>query len=65
MSNPEELFPLSIGREAIPHVHRLIHREDSEQILIYTDGACLDNGRTNPKAGWAFVFDPESDMGIV
>lgn len=22
------------------------------------DGACLNNGRSNPKAGWAFVYSP-------
>lgn len=24
-------------------------------LLLFTDGACLNNGQANPKAGWAFV----------
>ncbi|RCI14562.1 hypothetical protein L249_6877 [Ophiocordyceps polyrhachis-furcata BCC 54312] len=27
---------------------------DDGKVLIYTDGACLNNGQPNPKAGWAF-----------
>ena len=26
-------------------------------MLVFTDGACLNNGRPNSKAGWAFVVD--------
>jgi ribonuclease HI len=28
--------------------------------LIYTDGACLDNGQQNPRAGCGFVFRPST-----
>jgi ribonuclease HI len=31
-------------------------------MLIYTDGACLNNGQVDPKAGWAFVFKPTVDQ---
>jgi ribonuclease HI len=37
---------------------RYIHRTDSRKCLILTDGACLDNGKANPRAGWAFVDGP-------
>ncbi|KAF4465904.1 RNase H domain [Fusarium albosuccineum] len=59
-STPNTLFPLGLGLQAIPPVARFIRRDDPEQFLIYTDGACLNNGQANPKAGWACVFRPES-----
>ena len=37
---------------------RYICRDDPGIVLIYTDGACLDNGKSNPRAGWAFVHGP-------
>lgn len=57
---PYSLFPLGISRQAIPTVTRFIRRDDPEQFLMYTDGACLNNGQANPKAGWACVFRPAS-----
>ncbi|PYI04109.1 ribonuclease H-like protein [Aspergillus sclerotiicarbonarius CBS 121057] len=43
-------------------IHRFIGAIDSAQFLVYADGACFDNGRDKPKAGWAFVFkDSTSD----
>ncbi|PCD21527.1 hypothetical protein AU210_016487 [Fusarium oxysporum f. sp. radicis-cucumerinum] len=54
------LFPAGISREAIPNVTRFIHRDDPKALLIYTDGACLNNGQANPRAGWAFVFRPQT-----
>lgn len=33
---------------------RYILPSDHSKGLILTDGACLDNGHENPKAGWAF-----------
>jgi ribonuclease HI len=32
----------------------------TEEMLIYTDGACLNNGQADPKAGCAFVFVPKT-----
>ncbi|KAJ3537251.1 hypothetical protein NM208_g6393 [Fusarium decemcellulare] len=58
-STPSALFPPGVGRRAIPNVYRFICCNDQEQVLIYADGACLDNGQANPKAGWAFYFKPE------
>lgn len=62
-STPQELFPPTVSRRrARPHVLRFLHRDDLGQMLIYTDGACLNNGQANPKAGWAFVFRPTDDQ---
>lgn len=30
-----------------------------DEVLIYTDGACLDNGSVSARGGCAFVFQPE------
>lgn len=38
--------------------HRFIRKSDPREILIYTDGACLRNGQSNPQAGFAFVYRP-------
>ncbi|KAK6066462.1 methyltransferase domain-containing protein [Seiridium cupressi] len=35
-----------------------VHRTDPQKILIFTDGACLNNGQPNPRAGWGFVYGP-------
>ncbi|KAJ5164616.1 uncharacterized protein N7500_006446 [Penicillium coprophilum] len=53
---PESLFPLGRSEMASPPVYRFIHRNDNNQFLIYTDGACLDNGGVNPRAGCSFVY---------
>ncbi|KAF2468331.1 ribonuclease H-like protein [Lindgomyces ingoldianus] len=42
---------------------RYVHREDSSKGLIFTDGACLDNGKSNPRAGWGFVAGPPELIG--
>lgn len=44
--------------ETSSHSPRYVRRSNWREMLIYTDGACLNNGRNNPQAGWAFVFHP-------
>ncbi|KAI0893392.1 putative ribonuclease H1 [Annulohypoxylon nitens] len=43
-----------------PRVHtpRIICRNDPRSILISTDGACLNNDQSFPKAGWGFAYGP-------
>ncbi|KAI6777840.1 uncharacterized protein J7T54_000549 [Emericellopsis cladophorae] len=31
----------------------MTHRDDPSIGIIFTDGACLNNGQIDPKAGWA------------
>ncbi|RDA87548.1 hypothetical protein CP532_3951 [Ophiocordyceps camponoti-leonardi (nom. inval.)] len=42
---------------------RQTFRSDGGKAIIYTDGACLNNGQANPKAGWAFWhgFNPSGE----
>jgi ribonuclease HI len=51
-STPQTLFPATDVSYNMPHRRFLRGKE----MLIYTDGACLNNGQSNPQAGWAFVF---------
>ncbi|KAJ5953341.1 ribonuclease H-like domain-containing protein [Penicillium verhagenii] len=37
---------------------RFVNRTNSNQMLIYTDGSCFNNGHANPSAGCAFVYGP-------
>ncbi|KPM34918.1 hypothetical protein AK830_g11651 [Neonectria ditissima] len=66
-SLPCHLFPgsLMMSLQACPPVTRFMRRDDQTQFLIYTDGSCLGNGHTAPKAGWAFVFKPGTTGGVV
>ncbi|KAK4207590.1 RNase H domain protein [Rhypophila decipiens] len=48
---PQELFS---GRRKIMLVTRYVLPHDARTGLIFADGACLDNGQANPRAGWAF-----------
>ncbi|KAI0517464.1 ribonuclease H-like protein [Xylaria bambusicola] len=52
---PTELF---LGKATYARLTRYIHRSDPRCILIFTDGACLNNGKANPRAGWALVHGP-------
>ncbi|KAF5026350.1 hypothetical protein F66182_1558 [Fusarium sp. NRRL 66182] len=61
-ARPDTLFPVGISHDATPKVTRFIHRNDPKTMLIYTDGCCLNNGQADPKAGWAFVFRPQTSF---
>ncbi|KAL7627954.1 hypothetical protein AAE478_002150 [Parahypoxylon ruwenzoriense] len=52
---PTELFR---GKKTRGNPIRYIHHNDPGAVLIFTDGACLNNGQPDPKAGWAFVHGP-------
>jgi ribonuclease HI len=49
-----ELFPLVQSYSGFPRFAR--QSAEGNSFLIYTDGACLNNGQANPAAGWGFVF---------
>jgi ribonuclease HI len=54
-TTPQQLFPLQPG-PSNRQFPRFTRRSDPDTILIYTDGACLNNGQPNAAAGWGFVF---------
>ncbi|KAF7131323.1 hypothetical protein CNMCM5793_004437 [Aspergillus hiratsukae] len=45
---PQDLFPPGRRMDTSPPVLRFISRLNSNEMLIYTDGACLGNGQPNP-----------------
>ncbi|KFY46400.1 hypothetical protein V495_02511 [Pseudogymnoascus sp. VKM F-4514 (FW-929)] len=53
---PQEAFPLWLQPGSAQQFPRFIHNSNRRCLLIYTDGACLNNGQSNPAAGWGFVF---------
>ncbi|RSM20655.1 hypothetical protein CDV31_000341 [Fusarium ambrosium] len=59
-STPAEVFPAGTSRRTDPHVYRFINRNNPDEFLILTDGTCLGNGHPDARAGWAFVFKPET-----
>lgn len=56
-STPASVFP---GRATCGQITRFTHRQDPRKVLVFTDGACINNGQANPKAGWAFVHGPRA-----
>ncbi|PWY66373.1 ribonuclease H-like protein [Aspergillus sclerotioniger CBS 115572] len=60
---PKDLFPSGMRRNAVPPVTRFIRDTDRDQFLIYTDGACVDNGGANPRAGCGVVYKPFTPKG--
>jgi ribonuclease HI len=51
-------FALFHGVNTYYHFARYVHRQDRTIGLIFTDGACLNNGMPNPRAGWGFIAGP-------
>ncbi|RKU49361.1 hypothetical protein DL546_001093 [Coniochaeta pulveracea] len=49
---PTELFTLEKRFNGFDKRYTL--QDDRGTVLVHTDGACLNNGQPNPKAGWAF-----------
>ncbi|GIK01228.1 hypothetical protein Aspvir_005260 [Aspergillus viridinutans] len=56
---PQDLFPPGRREDTSPPVRRFISRLNTNEMLIYTDGACLGNGQANPRAGCGVVFREE------
>ncbi|KAL9624787.1 MAG: hypothetical protein Q9160_001142 [Pyrenula sp. 1 TL-2023] len=51
---PSSLF--KPGRPSPMTSERIVRMGERSEGLIFTDGACLNNGQANPTAGWAFVI---------
>ncbi|KAG6009731.1 hypothetical protein E4U21_001479 [Claviceps maximensis] len=60
---PEDVFPTTSAPWL--RTFRYTHRDNSKKMLIYTDGACIDNGRRGARAGWAFVYGPPTEGCVV
>lgn len=58
---PQSLFAPGVGKNASSSASRFVRRTDNTELLIYTDGACLDNGQANPTGGCAFIYGDTSN----
>ncbi|EKD13233.1 RNase H domain protein [Drepanopeziza brunnea f. sp. 'multigermtubi' MB_m1] len=47
-------------QQVFENEYRYIRKSYPHEILIYTDGACQNNGQNNPQANCAFVFRPSA-----
>lgn len=54
---PEDLFNHS---RSMPRLRR---KTNLREFLVYTDGACSNNGQQNSAAGWAFVYNVDDSRG--
>lgn len=53
---PRTLFQIGFKFKADPPVRRFLNREDSNQVLVFAHGVCLDCRGRNAKAGCAIVY---------
>ena len=56
-SRPVDLFAVKLNRCTVPG-YRFIRINDQSQMLMFVDGACIDNGKPNARAGWAVCVGP-------
>ncbi|KAF3280140.1 hypothetical protein TWF970_002897 [Orbilia oligospora] len=61
-ATPTALFPAEVGYNSLETpCRRFRSMYDHEHILIYTDGACLNNGGGDAAAGCAFYYRPTEE----
>lgn len=53
---PQSLFTLGNTQHVGNTSGRFIRHSNQSQVLVYTDGACLNNGQNSPVGGCAIVF---------
>ncbi|PYH31610.1 RNase H domain protein [Aspergillus neoniger CBS 115656] len=59
---PQSLFPPGIKVDCVPQVHRFIRRNNPRELLIYTNGTCVENGGAVPRGGCG---EPRGGCGVV
>ncbi|KAI0046266.1 ribonuclease H-like protein [Auriscalpium vulgare] len=61
---PSDLFALRTLQDGLAFWTRFVRISNSREMLIFTDGACRNNGRENARGGWAAVFNDTSPSPI-
>jgi ribonuclease HI len=61
---PSSLFTADLAKSSFP-APCFTRISNSEELLIYTAGSCLDNGKDSARAGCAFVFRPEINIETI
>lgn len=54
---PTDLFAVKPNRCTIPG-YRFVRKDSKHQMLMFVDGACINNGSPNARAGWAVCLGP-------
>ena len=66
-ATPLSIFTIDVNSSTVPGF-RLIRENDKRQMLMFCDGACINNGRTDVQAqggcGVAFMTDNEARGGV-
>lgn len=62
---PQNLFSIGNTRHVGNTGGRFVRLSNQRQFLIYTDGACLNNGQNNAVGGYAFVFKSGRSSEII
>jgi ribonuclease HI len=61
---PENLFVPGFTRASVP-APRFTRQSNPSEFLIYTDGACSENGNQAARGGCAFVYRPETSPSSI
>jgi ribonuclease HI len=61
---PEALFMPRLNKGSIL-APRFTRRSNESEFLIYTDGACSENGNKDARGGCAFVYRPETSPSTI
>ncbi|KAF2134351.1 ribonuclease H-like protein [Dothidotthia symphoricarpi CBS 119687] len=61
---PETLFMPGFTKSSIP-APRFTRQSNLSEFLIYTDGACSENGDQDARGGCAFVYRPETSPSMI
>ncbi len=66
-ATPEHRFPLQTLVRGGHHLPRFINRFDTREMLLVVDGACLGNGRFDPRpsGGCSFTYKSSTETALL
>ena len=64
IDTPDRLFQPALNKCSI-RARRFVRRNNTNEVLVFTDGCCLNNGKDNPRAGFSVVYRPEGGPAVL
>lgn len=61
---PEQLFKPTLNRCSLKAL-RYIRNNNQNEVLVFIDGCCLNNGKVDARAGFSVVYRPEGSPDVV